>query len=188
MNAVKACFLLVSVSALFAGCSSTPVAETPVTPPAAVITPPPVVEPTPAKPAQVVEPSSSTAMPMVAAPEYLDPASRLAKERSIYFDFDKFSIRDEFSSLMEAHGKYLAGHSGVAIKVEGNADERGSKEYNLALGQKRAESVVRALKSFGVKDGQAEPVSFGEEKPKDGAHTAAAWAQNRRVDLAYPAK
>jgi peptidoglycan-associated lipoprotein len=190
MNAVKACSLLVSVSALFAGCSSTP--TTPEAAPAPVAAAPaPAPAPAPvevAQPTKAVTPTTSTAVSVTAVPEYLDPASRLSKERSIYFDFDKFSIRDEFTPLVEAHGKFLAANAGVAIKVEGNADERGSKEYNLALGQKRAESVVRALKSFGVKDGQAEPVSFGEEKPKATGKGEAVWSQNRRVDLAYPTK
>jgi peptidoglycan-associated lipoprotein len=89
---------------------------------------------------------------------------------------------------VERQGKYLAGQSGLAIRVEGNADERGGREYNLALGQKRAEAVVRALKVYGVTDKQAEPVSFGKEKPKAQGHDEAAWAENRRVDLVYPNK
>jgi peptidoglycan-associated lipoprotein len=76
----------------------------------------------------------------------------------------------------------------VSIRVEGNTDERGSSEYNLALGQKRAAAVVEALKVYGATDAQMEAVSWGREKPKAEGHDEAAWAQNRRVDLAYPAK
>ena len=90
--------------------------------------------------------------------------------------------------MLELHGRYLSANPKLSIRVEGNADERGSAEYNLALGQKRAESVVRALKLYGVKDSQMEAVSWGKEKPKAMGHDEAAWAQNRRVDLVYPSK
>ena len=89
---------------------------------------------------------------------------------------------------MELHGKYLAAHPNLAIKVQGNSDEQGGTEYNLALGQKRAEAVSKALKIYGVKEAQLESVSFGEEKPKAPGHDEASHAQNRRVDLAYPEK
>jgi peptidoglycan-associated lipoprotein len=82
----------------------------------------------------------------------------------------------------------LSANAGLKVRVEGHADERGGREYNLALGQKRAEAVARGLKAYGVKDGQAEPVSFGSEKPKAAGHDEAAWAQNRRADVAYGAK
>jgi len=119
-------------------------------------------------------------------PPYLDPASALSTKRSIYFDFDDFSIRKEFGSLMELHGKYLANNPAVSIKIEGHSDERGGAEYNLALGQKRAEAVARAIALFGVKPSQVEATSWGEEKPKVTGYDEAAWAQNRRVDLGYP--
>ena len=120
--------------------------------------------------------------------DHLNPNSAISKERSVYFDFDKFDIKSEYSALIERQGKYLASKPALAIRVEGNADERGGREYNLALGQKRAEAVVRALKVYGVSDKQAEPVSFGSEKPKATGHNEEAWAQNRRADLAYPSK
>ena len=120
--------------------------------------------------------------------DHLNPNSLISKERSVYFDFDKFDIKADQAAVVERQGKYLAGKAGLNIRAEGNADERGGREYNLALGQKRAEAVVRGLKAYGVKDGQVEPVSFGSEKPQAAGHDEAAWAQNRRVDLAYPAK
>jgi peptidoglycan-associated lipoprotein len=89
---------------------------------------------------------------------------------------------------LERQGKYLASKPNVAVRLEGHADERGGREYNLALGQKRAEAVARALKVYGVSDSQAEPVSFGSEKPRAEGHDEAAWSQNRRVDIAYPNK
>jgi peptidoglycan-associated lipoprotein len=120
--------------------------------------------------------------------DHLNPNSAISKERSVYFDFDKFDIKADQAGVVERQGKYLASNAGLKVRVEGNADERGGREYNLALGQKRAEAVVRGLKAYGVKDSQAEPVSFGSEKPKAAGHDEAAWAQNRRADVAYQGK
>ncbi len=113
-----------------------------------------------------------------------DPASVLAK-RSVYFDLDSYIVKDEFKPVIEAHGKYLASHPNRKVIIQGNTDERGGSEYNLALGQKRAEAVRRALAAAGAKDTQLEAVSFGKEKPKATGSTEAAWAENRRADLAY---
>jgi peptidoglycan-associated lipoprotein len=130
--------------------------------------------------------ASSTVAAVVA--DHLNPNSTISKERSVYFDFDKFDIKADQTAVVERQGKYLAANAALKVRVEGNADERGGREYNLALGQKRAEAVVRGLKAYGAKDNQAEPVSFGSEKPKAEGHDEAAWAQNRRVDVAYPSK
>jgi peptidoglycan-associated lipoprotein len=124
----------------------------------------------------------------VALPAYLDPNSSIYKNRSVYFDFDKYNVKPEFNALLADHGKFLAANPGVMIKVEGNTDERGGAEYNLALGQKRAQAVITALKVLGVKDGQMEAVSFGKEKPKAMGSDEAARSQNRRADLSYPSK
>ncbi len=113
-----------------------------------------------------------------------DPNSVLA-QRSVYFDLDKYDVKAEFTSLIEAHGKYLASHPNRKVVIQGNTDERGGSEYNLALGQKRAEAVRRALLAAGAKDSQLEAVSFGKEKPKATGSNEAAWAENRRADLAY---
>ncbi len=130
--------------------------------------------------------ASSTVAAVVA--DHLNPNSLISKERSVYFDFDKFDIKADQAAVVERQGKYLAANAALKIRAEGNADERGGREYNLALGQKRAEAVVRGLKAYGAKDAQVEPVSFGSEKPLAMGHDEAAWAQNRRVDLAYPSK
>lgn len=113
-----------------------------------------------------------------------DPNSPLAK-RSIYFDFDSFTIKDDFRGVVEAHAKYLVANKARKVVVQGNTDERGGREYNLALGQKRAEAVRRSLTSLGVADAQIEAVSFGEEKPKATGSDESAFAENRRADLAY---
>jgi peptidoglycan-associated lipoprotein len=113
-----------------------------------------------------------------------DPSSILAK-RSVYFDFDSYTVKNEYNAVVEAHGKYLAGHPERKVIIQGNTDERGGSEYNLALGQKRAEAVRRAMALAGAKDSQMEAVSFGKEKPKAQGSNEAAWAENRRADLAY---
>jgi peptidoglycan-associated lipoprotein len=130
--------------------------------------------------------ASSSVASVVA--DHLNPNSAISKERSVYFGFDQFDIKADQAGVVERQGKYLAANGALKVRVEGNADERGGREYNLALGQKRAEAVVRGLKAYGVKDSQAEPVSFGSEKPKAEGHDEAAWAQNRRADVAYTAK
>ena len=113
-----------------------------------------------------------------------DPKGVLAK-RSVYFDYDSFIVKDEFKPVIEAHARYLAANKGRRIIVQGNTDERGGREYNLALGQKRAEAVRRALSLLGVSEGQVEAVSLGKEKPKANGSDEAAWAENRRADIVY---
>ena len=108
----------------------------------------------------------------------------LAK-RSVYFDFDSYVVKDEFKPVIEAHSQYLIKNADRKIVIQGNTDERGGSEYNLALGQKRAEAVRRALNLLGVPDAQIEAVSFGKEKPKATGSNEAAWAENRRADIAY---
>lgn len=170
---------LLGATALFAGCSSTPTnTQTGATKPAPVQT----------APTAATEPAAQSTVTPVTLPAYLDPNNPIAKERSVYFDFDSFAIKSDYNSLIERQGKYLAANPSLSIKVEGNTDERGSAEYNLALGQKRAAAVVSALKVYGVKDGQLEAISWGEEKPKATGHDEAAWAENRRADLDYPTK
>jgi len=113
-----------------------------------------------------------------------DPKGILAK-RSVYFDYDSYIVKDEFKPVVEAHAKYLNAHKGRKIVIQGNTDDRGGREYNLALGQKRAEAVRKAMSLLGVSDSQMEAVSFGKEKPKATGSDEAAWAENRRADLAY---
>lgn len=113
-----------------------------------------------------------------------NPRSILSK-RSVYFDFDQYVIKDEFKSLLEAHGHFLAANGKIKMLIQGNADERGSREYNLALGQKRADAVKKTLLLIGGKEEQVESVSLGEEKPRCNEHTEECWAQNRRGDMLY---
>lgn len=113
-----------------------------------------------------------------------DPNSVLAK-RSIYFDLDSYVVKDEFKPVIDAHAQYLVSRKDRKIIIQGNTDERGGSEYNLALGQKRAEAVRRSLQALGVPDAQMEAISFGKEKPKAQGSNEASWAENRRADIVY---
>ncbi|MFN0317131.1 MAG: OmpA family protein [Burkholderiales bacterium] len=113
-----------------------------------------------------------------------DPSNPLSK-RSIYFGYDSISVEGEYSSIVEAHAKFLLDHPQVRVRLEGNCDIRGSREYNLALGQKRSDSVKRAFALLGVPAAQIESVSFGEEKPRIQGDTEEAHQENRRVDIVY---
>jgi len=109
------------------------------------------------------------------------PLSRLV----IYFDFDQSEIRSEFNSMLAAHGEYLAGNVGAGVRLEGHADERGSREYNIGLGEQRAQAVRRVLLLQGVSSEQLATVSYGEERPAVLGSDEEAWSLNRRVELVY---
>jgi peptidoglycan-associated lipoprotein len=114
-----------------------------------------------------------------------EPGNLLSK-RSIYYEFDRYDIKEEYVPIVEAHARLLMAHADVKILVQGNCDDRGSREYNLALGQRRAESVKRAMVLLGVNDKQIETVSFGAEKPVAFGQDEESWAKNRRSDIVYP--
>lgn len=113
-----------------------------------------------------------------------DPKNILSK-RSVYYDYDKNDVKDEYKPLVEAHAKYLTGHKEAKVAVQGNCDERGSREYNIALGNRRADSVRKMMNVLGVPDSQVETVSFGEEKPRAACHDESCWKENRRADIVY---
>jgi peptidoglycan-associated lipoprotein len=113
-----------------------------------------------------------------------DPANILGK-RSVYYPLDVDAVQDADKPIVQAHAKYLSEHPDRKMRLEGNADERGSNEYNLALGQRRADGVKKMLELGGAKASQIETVSYGEEKPKATGHDEASWSQNRRTDLNY---
>lgn len=113
-----------------------------------------------------------------------DPKGILSK-RSVYFDYDSYVVKEEFMPLVQAHAKYLVANSSRKILIQGNTDERGGREYNVALGQKRAEAVRKAMSLLGVAETQVEAVSLGEEKPKATGSDEASWAENRRSDIVY---
>jgi len=109
----------------------------------------------------------------------------LRQQNTIYFDFDKSEIRSEFASVLEAHSAFLKKTTTVSVTVEGHTDARGTPEYNIALGERRGQSVVKYLENLGVAAGQMSVVSYGEEKPVDAGNTEDAFAKNRRAVLVY---
>ena len=116
----------------------------------------------------------------------LKETGNLLSKRSIYYEFDRYDIQEQYVPIVEAHAKLLMAHADLKILVQGNCDDRGSREYNLALGQRRAESVKRAMVLLGVNEKQIETVSFGAEKPVAFGQDEESWAKNRRSDIVYP--
>ncbi|CAM5781748.1 peptidoglycan-associated lipoprotein Pal [Castellaniella caeni] len=114
-----------------------------------------------------------------------NPQSPLAQQRSVYFDFDSYSIPEQYRSVVEMHANYLTSHQSQKVRIEGNTDARGSSEYNLALGQRRSDAVARAMKLLGVNANQMEAISYGKERPKATGNTEADYAENRRADIDY---
>lgn len=113
-----------------------------------------------------------------------DPESILA-ERTIYFDFDKSEVKDQYMDIIRRHAAYLTQYSDFEVRLEGHTDERGSREYNIGLGERRAESVSQLLQAYGVTPRLLETISFGEELPAVEGHNEEAWAKNRRVEIVY---
>lgn len=175
------------LTALLAACASDPVATTaaPTPVPAEVkvaptATPAPVVIQEYAAPATKIEASAEAYNP-------LTDKNNILSERNVYFDFDKFDIKKDFEELIEAHANYLSLNSSIKVALQGHADERGTAEYNLALGQKRADAVKNMMTTvLGVPAAQIETVSYGEERPAVQGKTEEAWAKNRRVVIVYP--
>jgi peptidoglycan-associated lipoprotein len=149
----------------------------------------PVAEAKPAPVAEAHKEASTGAATTasVAADPLNDPNSILAK-RSVYYPFDVSAVQDADKPVVQAHAKYMSEHADRKVRLEGNCDERGSDEYNLALGQRRADGVKKMLLVGGVRESQIETVSYGEEKPKATGHDEASWSQNRRTDLNYNAQ
>jgi peptidoglycan-associated lipoprotein len=174
MRNLKIVALVASAAALLSACSSTKVAE-----PAPVVEKPPVAQ-------QPAEDTSRNVRPV--EQESVDPLNDpkgVLANRSVYFDFDSYSVRDDAKPVVSNHSGYLSKHNDRKVLIQGNTDERGGTEYNLALGQKRAEAVRKAMGALGVSDNQMEAVSLGKEKPKATGHDEAAYAENRRADIVY---
>jgi peptidoglycan-associated lipoprotein len=122
--------------------------------------------------------------PMTAV-ELLEQTDGELANRTIYFEYDSAKLTSESIAILETHGNFIAGNGEVSVRLEGHADERGSREYNIALGDRRAQSVRRVLLFQGASSDQVETVSYGEEQPADSGHDDAAWGINRRVELIY---
>jgi peptidoglycan-associated lipoprotein len=176
----------IALAFFLAACSSKPVKEEP---------PPPVVEKSPAvaskpaeKPAAAPVAETATSAPIKdssASSNPLKDPNNILSKRSIFFDFDKDEVKAEYRPLVEAHAKYLVQNPNAQVVLQGNADDRGSREYNLALGQRRAVAVKKVMNVLGVSDKQIETVSYGEEKPRCSEQTESCWSQNRRTDIIY---
>jgi len=128
--------------------------------------------------------AKSAGQQSVTANPLKDPSNILSK-RSVYYDLDKSDVKAEYKPMVEAHSKYLTSHKDAKVTVQGNTDERGSREYNIALGNRRADSVKNMMNVYGVPNSQIETVSFGEEKPRATCQDESCWKENRRSDIVY---
>jgi peptidoglycan-associated lipoprotein len=176
-----------SVAALLTACgSSVKLDEVPVeNRTGSVVTPQPMPMPIPMPMPTTSDVLSKAVAPVEIAATSIAAVGPMGVTKVIYFDYDSFTIKSEFQGAVEAHAKYMAVNKTIKLSVEGHTDERGGREYNLALGQKRAEAVRRALGLLGVTDAQVEAVSFGKEKPANSGMDEAALAKNRRAELSY---
>jgi peptidoglycan-associated lipoprotein len=173
---IKRVFLGLLVAVVMAGCSSVKLDDVPVEDKSASSVP--------------AQGGGGPATQSQVAPVAADNAAATAQgpvnvARLVYFDYDSYVIKPEFQSLIEAHARFLKANANRHVALEGHTDERGGREYNLALGQRRAEAVRRALTLLGVADSQLEAVSFGKEKPAAQGTGEDVWAKNRRVEIVY---
>lgn len=162
---------------LLAACASEKPKETPA--------PTPQAAPAPAPTPKAEAPKAAPAAPARTEVDPLNDPNSILSGRSTYYPFDVAVVQEEDKPLVQAHAKYLAEHGNRHVRLEGNCDERGSNEYNLGLGQRRADGVKKMLELGGAKQGQLESISYGEEKPRCTDHQEVCWKQNRRTDLNY---
>jgi peptidoglycan-associated lipoprotein len=181
---MKRWMMMFAVVGLLVGCASTPEPEQPGA--SVEERKPSVADARPTTPAK--PPSDATTRPVTPQKVGVDPLkdpSNILSRRSIYFDYDQFVVKEEFKPVVAAHAKYLSSHPAARATIQGNTDERGSREYNLALGQKRADAVKQMMTLLGASASQIETVSFGEEKPRSQGANEQAWAENRRADIVH---
>jgi peptidoglycan-associated lipoprotein len=180
---MKRWMTVIAAAGLIAGCSSTPPKEQSG---AQVEDRQAVTPPTP----EASKPPTATTKPLdtdrvTGRDNPLKDPSNILSRRSIYFDYDSNVVKDEFKPLVSAHAKYLADHRSDKVTIQGNTDERGSREYNIALGQRRADAVKQMMTLLGAPGAQIETVSFGEEKPRAEGNNEQAFAENRRADIVH---
>ena len=171
------------VMALVAGCQSTEEKPAPVEEGAPTSTAP-AATPGATTSGTTTAPVTGTPGGPYSAAALKDPNSILSK-RSIYFDFDESVIKDQYRPIIEAHAKYLQVNKNARVTLQGNTDERGTREYNIALGQRRADAVKQMMILLGAQEIQIETVSFGKEKPRREGHDETSWSENRRVDIVH---
>ena len=185
---------VLSMSVVFAGCSSTPTKEQDAAPVVDAQQSKPadsgLKQPAQQKPpidvaAQPVKPAQVEASPITDLSAALKDPNNILSKRIIYFDYDSNLVKEEYRPLVAAHAKYVATNGKARIIIQGNTDERGGSEYNLALGQRRADAVKQMMAVLGADAGRVESVSFGKEKPRAQGMTEEAYAQNRRAEIVY---
>jgi peptidoglycan-associated lipoprotein len=132
-----------------------------------------------------VKPVDATKAPAASPFAALKDPNNILSKRSVYYDYDKFDVKNEYRSMVEAHAKFLRENPSAKMLIQGNTDERGSREYNVGLGQRRSDGVKKMLVLLGAREDQVESVSLGEEKPQDAGHSEDAWSKNRRCDMLY---
>jgi peptidoglycan-associated lipoprotein len=183
MRAILIAILSAAASAVLLGaCSTSPQSQPPVSveerKPGAGDTAKPVESGT-------IAPVDVTRAPAGSALGPLKDPANILSQRSVYYDFDRFDVKDQYRGLVEAHAKYMRENPGARMLIQGNTDERGSREYNVSLGQRRSDGVKKMLVLLGAREGQLESVSLGEEKPQAEGRTEEAWARNRRSDMLH---
>jgi peptidoglycan-associated lipoprotein len=175
----KRLFVSVLMAMMLAACSSKAVKETPA---------PAVQDKSPATQAAPAKDESASTTGMAESNMSVNPLkdpNNILSQRNIYFDFDKDEVKSEYRALIEAHAKYLLAHADAKVFLQGNTDERGTREYNLSLGQRRAVAVKKVMNLLGVQDKQIETVSYGKEKAQTNCHDDSCYKKDRRVDIAY---
>ena len=173
------------VLAAIAGCSSNPTQDSAATDDKGAATTAPATGGTTTSPATSSGVSGTPAGGAATGAAALRDPNNILSKRSIYFDYDQFVIKDEYKALIEAHAKYLQANRSAHATLQGHTDERGTREYNIALGQKRADAVKKLMILLGASEIQIETVSFGKEKPRREGHDESSWAENRRVDILH---
>lgn len=178
---MKNILFAVVVAAFVAGCSTTPT-EAPVEDKSATAG---ATTGTPSTGASTSGTSTSGVSGATTGVNPLKDPNNILSKRSVFFEFDSFVVDAQYKPVIEAHARYLAANRNAKVALQGHADERGSREYNIALGQKRADAVKRMMTLLGVQEMIVETVSFGEEKPRNMGHDEGSWSENRRVDIIY---
>jgi len=172
---MKRMFAVLAVAAALAGCSSVKLDDVPVEDKSGTAVAPPGAGGAGGGQSSVAPVVTDTAAGSLAGPANVS--------RIIYFDYDSNAIKPEYQAAIEAHARFLKAANGRRVSIEGHTDERGGREYNLALGQRRAEAVAKSMMLLGATDGQIEAVSYGKERPANDGHDESAWAKNRRAEL-----
>lgn len=177
MQHTKRLVITLFVMALAAGCASQPQTEEPVTEPETPGTD--RTQTTPIRDVPTLNPEDHTRRDNLTNPD------SLLSKRIVYFDYDSSRVRPEFMEIVRAHATYLGANSSAEVRLEGHADERGTREYNLGLGERRARSVMDMMVARGSSRGQSDTISYGEERPVQTCSSESCWSQNRRVEIVY---